>query len=59
VLEATFAEAQERGELAQSLDTKAVASLLLAALVGLTVIARVDQSAPRARRIAQAFASLL
>jgi TetR/AcrR family transcriptional repressor of nem operon len=59
VLEATFAEARERGELDRAIDTKAVAGLLLAALVGMTVIARVDEPAPLARRIAQAFAALL
>ena len=59
VLEATFTEAQERGELERSLDTKAVASLLLATLIGMAVIARVDEPATLTRRIAQAFAALL
>jgi len=59
LLETTFTEAQERGELARSLDAKSFASLLLAALVGMTVLARVDEPAPRAKRIAQAFATLL
>jgi TetR/AcrR family transcriptional repressor of nem operon len=59
VLEASFTEAQERGELEGSIDAKATASLLLAALIGITVIARVEAPATRARRIAQAFAALL
>jgi TetR/AcrR family transcriptional repressor of nem operon len=59
VFEATFTEAQERGELARSLDPKAFAALLLAALVGMTVLARVDEPAARAKRIAQAFTALL
>jgi len=59
VLEATFTEAQERGELDRSHDPKAFASLLLAAVVGITVLARVDEPAARAKRIAQAFAALL
>ena len=59
VLEATLAEAQEQGELARSLDTKALATLLLAALVGITVIARVDEPSTRIKRIARAFAALL
>ncbi len=59
LLEATFTEAQERGELDRSLDAKALAALLLAALIGITVMARVDEPATRVRRIAQAFAALL
>ncbi len=59
VLETAFTEAQQRGELNRSLDAKALAALLLAALIGITVIARVDDTAPLARRIAQAFAALL
>jgi TetR/AcrR family transcriptional repressor of nem operon len=59
LLEATFTEAQERGELDRSLDAKALAGLLLAALVGITVIARVDEPTTRSKRIAQAFAALL
>jgi TetR/AcrR family transcriptional repressor of nem operon len=59
VLEATFTEAQDRGELDRSIDAKAVAGLLLATLIGMTVIARVDEPATLARRIAQAFAALL
>jgi TetR/AcrR family transcriptional repressor of nem operon len=59
VLEGTFTEAQERGELDRSLDAKSIAALLLAALIGITVIARVEEPATRARRIAQAFAALL
>jgi len=59
LLETTFTEAQEQGELDRSLDAKAFASLLLAALIGITVLARVDEPAPRTKRIAQAFAALL
>jgi TetR/AcrR family transcriptional repressor of nem operon len=59
VLEVTFTEAQERGELDRSLDARAIAGLLLAALIGITVIARVEEPATHARRIAQAFAALL
>ena len=42
VLEATLVEGQERGEFDDALDPKAVASLLLATLIGITVLARVD-----------------
>ena len=59
VLEASLAEGQKRGELDGTLDPKAVASLLLAALIGITVLAKVDSSAARTKRIAQAFAALL
>jgi TetR/AcrR family transcriptional repressor of nem operon len=59
VLEATFADAQERGELDRSVDTKAVAALLLATVIGMTVIARVDEPMTYGKRIAQAFAALL
>lgn len=59
VIESTFADAQERGELDRAVDTKAAASLLLAALIGITVIARVDEPAPYVKRIARAFAALL
>jgi TetR/AcrR family transcriptional repressor of nem operon len=59
VLEATFVEGQKRGELDGSLDPKAVASLLLAAVIGITVLAKVDSSAARTKRIALAFAALL
>ena len=59
VLETTFTEAQEQGELDRSLDAKALAGLLLAALIGITVLARVEEPATRVRRIAQAFAALL
>jgi TetR/AcrR family transcriptional repressor of nem operon len=59
VLGATLGEAQEQGELARTLDTKAVATLFLAALVGMTVIARVDEPTPYTKRIARAFAALL
>ncbi len=59
VLEVTLVEGQKRGELDRSLDPKAVASLLLAAVVGITVLAKVDSSAARTKRIAQALAALL
>ena len=38
---------EKRGELDGALDPKAVASLLLAALIGITVLAKVDSSAAR------------
>ncbi|HEX2672860.1 MAG TPA: TetR/AcrR family transcriptional regulator [Polyangiaceae bacterium] len=59
VLQATLAEGQKRGELEASLQPKAVASLLLATLIGITVLAKVDSSPARTKRIAQAFAALL
>jgi hypothetical protein len=59
VLEATIKEGQERLELDSALDPKALASLLLATLIGITVLAKVDDPKRRARRIAQALAALL
>lgn len=59
VLEATLVEGQQRGELDCALDPKAVASLLLATLIGITVLAKVDSPGARTRRIAQAVAALL
>jgi TetR/AcrR family transcriptional repressor of nem operon len=59
VLEATLLEAQNRGELDCSLDPKAVSSLLLATLIGITVLAKVGSPATRTKRIAQAVAALL
>jgi len=59
VLEATLVEGQKRGELDGALDPKAVASLLLATLIGITVLSKVDSSSARAKRIALAFAALL
>jgi TetR/AcrR family transcriptional repressor of nem operon len=59
VLEATFVDGQKRGELDGALDPKAIASLFLAALIGITVLAKVDSSAARTKRIALAFAALL
>lgn|SRR6185369_1979239 len=59
VLQATLAEGQKRGELDAALDPKAIASLLLATLIGITVLAKVDSSAARTKRIALAFAALL
>jgi TetR/AcrR family transcriptional repressor of nem operon len=59
VLEETLVEGQKRGELDDDLDAKAVASLLLATLVGITVLARVDAPAARTKRIALAVAAFL
>src|SRR4051794_574257 len=59
VLEATLAEGQKRGELDGALDPKAIASLLLATLVGISVREKVDSPAARTKRIALAFAALL
>ena len=59
VLEETLAEGQERGELDDALDAKAVASLLLATLVGITVLARVEGPSARTKQIALAVAALL
>ena len=59
VLEETLVEGQERGELDDALDAKAVASLLLATLVGITVLAKVDGASARTKRIALAVAALL
>jgi TetR/AcrR family transcriptional repressor of nem operon len=59
VLETTLVEGQKNGELDGALDPKAVASLLLAALIGITVLAKVDSPAARTKRIARAFAALL
>jgi TetR/AcrR family transcriptional regulator, transcriptional repressor for nem operon len=59
VLEATLVDGQKRGELEGALDPKGVASLLLATLIGITVLAKVDSSAARTKRIALAFAALL
>jgi TetR/AcrR family transcriptional repressor of nem operon len=59
VLEATLVEGQKRGELDGALDPKAIATVLLAALIGITVLAKVDSSAARTKRIGLAFAALL
>jgi TetR/AcrR family transcriptional repressor of nem operon len=59
VFETALVEGQKKGELPDGLDPKAVASLLLATVVGITVLAKVDSSAARTRRIALAVASLL
>ena len=59
VLEQTLADGKERGELDDALDPKAVASLLLATLVGITVLAKVDDPSARTKRIAHAIAALL
>lgn len=59
VLHATLVEGQKRGELSASLPPKAVASLLLATLIGITVLAKVDSSPARTKRIARAVAALL
>jgi len=57
VLEDALAEGHRRGEHAH--EPKEVASLLLAALVGVTVLAKVDSPPARTMRIARAAASLL
>ncbi len=59
VLEATLVEGQKRGELDCDLDPKAVASLLVASLIGIAVLAKVDSPAARTKRITQALAALL
>jgi TetR/AcrR family transcriptional repressor of nem operon len=59
VLEAALVEGQKRGELDSALDPKGVASLLLATVIGLTVLAKVDSPAARGKRIARAVAALL
>jgi TetR/AcrR family transcriptional repressor of nem operon len=59
LLEETLVEGQQRGELDSALEPKAVASLLLATLIGITVLAKVDSPAPRTKRIARALAALL
>jgi TetR/AcrR family transcriptional regulator, transcriptional repressor for nem operon len=59
VLEASIVEGQKTGEMDDALDPKAVASLLLATLVGITVLAKVGSPAARTRRIASALAALL
>jgi TetR/AcrR family transcriptional repressor of nem operon len=59
VLEATVVEGQKRGELDSDLEPQAVASLLLATLIGITVLAKVDRPAARGKRIARALAALL
>jgi TetR/AcrR family transcriptional regulator, transcriptional repressor for nem operon len=59
VLEAALREGQESSDLDDdAIDPKAVASLLLATLVGITVLARVDGSSARTKRIALAVAAL-
>jgi TetR/AcrR family transcriptional regulator, transcriptional repressor for nem operon len=57
VLETALREGQQSGEL--DVDPEAVASLLLATLIGITVLARVDGSSSRTKRIALAVAALL
>jgi TetR/AcrR family transcriptional repressor of nem operon len=59
VLEATLVEGQQRGELDSALDPKGLASLLLATLIGITVLAKVDSPVARGKRIALAVAALL
>ncbi len=59
VLEASIVEGQKSGEMDDGLDPKAVASLLLATLVGITVLAKVDGPSARTRRIAAALAAVL
>jgi TetR/AcrR family transcriptional repressor of nem operon len=59
VLEASIVEGQKSGEIDDALEPKAVASLLLATLVGIAVLAKVGSPAARTRRIASALAALL
>ena len=59
VFEASIVAGQKAGDVDGALDPKAVSSLLLATLVGITVLARVDSPAARTRRIASALAALL
>jgi len=59
VLAEALVEGQKKGELERALDPRAVASLLLATLVGITVLAKVENPAPRIRRIALALSALL
>lgn len=59
VLQGALREGQECGELDDAVDPKAVGSLLLATLIGITVLARVDGSSLRTKRIARAVAMLL
>ncbi len=50
---------QAQGEIDAALDAKAVSSLLLATIVGITVLAKVDRPSARTKRIATAIAALL
>jgi len=59
VLEAALEEGQKSGQLDRSLNPNAVASLLLATVVGITVLAKVDSPRARTKRIASALAALL
>jgi TetR/AcrR family transcriptional repressor of nem operon len=59
VLEATLVQGQKKGELDDGLDPKGVASMLLALLIGISVLAKVDSPAARGKRIAQAVGALL
>ena len=59
VLEETLVEGQERGELDDALDAKAIASLLLATIVGITVLAKIDGSAARTNALHRALAQLV
>lgn len=59
VLEAALADGQKTGELDGALDPKAIASLLLAAVIGVTVLTKVDSSTARTKRIARALAAWL
>jgi len=59
VLEASLVAGQKRGEIDSALDPKGVASLLLATLVGITVLANPDSPTARGKRIALAVAALL
>ena len=59
VLEATLVQGQKKGELDDGLDPKGVASMLLALLIGISVLAKVDSPAARGKRIALAVGALL
>lgn len=59
VLEETLLDGQKQGELSAELDAAASASLLLATIVGITVLAKVDRPSARTKRIAAAIAAFL
>lgn len=59
VLEAALREGRQSGKRDDAVDPKAVASLLLATIIGIAVLARVDGSSLRTKRIARAVAALL
>lgn len=59
LLEETLKNGQRKQELRSGVDPKDLASLVLAALVGLTVLAKVEDAGSRAKRIGAALAALL